>query len=173
MGEPRVSGLVGPRARAPADVASRVARTVELIAERGYALTPERLGALALGGRLHADEVLAVVDTDARLALVDGRVVPRERATLAAESRARQESGSTARVAAERLAREYATALRRAAPSVRAVLVSGSLASGGWSPGDDVDVSLVVDDGTKHLCYLVALGVAARFGLRSRASPAA
>jgi hypothetical protein len=53
------------------------------------------------------------------------------------------------------------------------VLACGSLASGGYHAGDDVDVSLLVEDDAKHLAYVVALAVAIPWMWRRRRQPVA
>jgi hypothetical protein len=40
------------------------------------------------------------------------------------------------------------------APFIRSVSIAGSLASGGFRASDDVDLTLIVDDGHRHLAYV-------------------
>jgi predicted nucleotidyltransferase len=148
----------------------RIVATAELLAERGYAVTPTRLAELS--GASERD-VLGAARPAGRLRLVDGRVVPADSAHLAAPSRARQAEHDAHAPRALAIAEAYADALRRRCPWVRAVLACGSLASGGYGPGDDVDVSLVVEDGAKHLAYVAALAIALPFAWRHRGARSA
>src|SRR5207244_6477501 len=56
------------------------------------------------------------------------------------------------------------------APFIRAVSIAGSLASGGFRASDDVDLNLVVDDGHRHLAYVVVnvLGLLHAMGHRGK-----
>jgi len=56
-------------------------------------------------------------------------------------------------------------------PFVISVSIAGSLASGGFRESDDVDLNLVVEDGHRHLAYVVLnlLGIA--HALRHRGKP--
>jgi hypothetical protein len=61
--------------------------------------------------------------------------------------------------------------LAAVAPFVVSVAIAGSLASGGFSTTDDVDLNLVVEDGYRHQAYVVLnlLGIA--HALRHRRKP--
>ncbi len=53
-------------------------------------------------------------------------------------------------------------------PWVKVVLVSGSLGGEAFVPSDDIDLNLVVEDGSKYLTYALALAGAAQVALRER-----
>src|SRR3989441_9768879 len=58
-----------------------------------------------------------------------------------------------------------------AAPFIRSVSVAGSLASGGFRDSDDVDLNLVVDDGHRHLAYVVVNALGLVHAMRHRGKP--
>lgn len=68
---------------------------------------------------------------------------------------ARNESSTSVRVryadpdAIRRAVESYAAAVRAAHPEVRRMRWFGSWVTGGWSPGSDVDLCIVVDRSTK------------------------
>jgi hypothetical protein len=64
----------------------------------------------------------------------------------------------------------FVRSLVAAAPFIRAVSVAGSLASGGFRASDDVDLNLIVDDGHRHLAYVMVnvLGIAHAFAHRGK-----
>jgi hypothetical protein len=146
-----------PATGRPHGLAERVQATVGLLAGRGYAVTPERLGRLLYGGPADAADVLRAVEGQAWASVVEGRVAAAG-ADVAASVR-RQDAHEAAAAHAWEVAEGYVRALARHCPWLRAAWVAGSLASGGFEEGDDIDFNLVVADGTKYLSYLCALAV--------------
>ena len=143
----------------------RLAPAARLLAERGYALRADALAAL-LGAPV--DAVRDAARAEAGLRLERDHVVPAGREALVAPSAARAAAHRGASARWEPVAREYARMVARHVPWARVVLVSGSLASGGFDDGDDIDVSLVVAPGTKHLSYLACLALALPLAWRHR-----
>jgi hypothetical protein len=145
-----------------ASTSDRVLQTVGLLQRRGYALTPERLGALCLGGELSAAEVRWAVAATPELTLVCGLVVERAAAGRADEIRSRAEAHDSEAAPYLPMTIRFVTTLVSAAPFIRGVSVAGSLASGGFRASDDVDLNLIVDDGHRHLAYVMVnlLGIA-------------
>ncbi len=139
----------------------RVRESVHLLRRRGYALPPDRLGALCLGGPLAAAEVLWAVAASPELTIARGLCVERSIAPRAPDIEARalehHEAASDYVAATQRFVR----VLVSLAPFVRSVAIAGSLASGGFRVTDDVDLNLIVDDGHRHLAYVAVnlLGV--------------
>ncbi len=161
---------VGLAAPAGSSTADRLARTAALLEARGYALAPERLAAICLGG-----SVLAV---DVRRAAAAGALEIRDGLALAPRStlgtarileRGRRHQSESARYRTETEA--FAAALVRWLPFIRSVSVAGSLASGGFVETDDVDLNLVVADGHRHTAYAVVNLLGVLHALRHRGKP--
>lgn len=68
--------------------------------------------------------------------------------------------------AARGIARQFAHDLTRICPHVKCVMLAGSAASGGFCPEDDIDLNLVVRDGTKYTSYVAALLLSLEYSLR-------
>lgn len=146
----------------------RLATTAGLLAERGYALRAEALAAL-LGAP--PEDVRAAARSDPSLVLEADHVVPRGSETLVAPSVARTVGHAHAAAKWRPVAIAYARSVARHVPWARVVMLSGSLASGGFEEGDDLDVSLVVAPGTKHLSYVACLALALPLAWRHRRRP--
>jgi hypothetical protein len=160
-----------PLVARPAELAGRLERTAAILARRGYAVGPARLGQLCLGGPLTETEVLAQVAASPVLALREGLVVA---AGLQGSAAAIARRSSTHAEHAARClpqAFRFVRLLVRLCPFVLSVSIAGSLASGGFLPSDDVDLNLVVEDGHRHLAYVAlnVLGIA--HALRHRGKP--
>ncbi len=143
----------------------RLLRTTELLERRGYALPPDRLASLCLGGPLAPEAVLGVVTGSRRLAFAEGLVVRTASTTRPDSIRRRQAAHALAGPTFLAEARYFAERLARLCPFVLSVSVAGSLASGGFAPADDIDLNLVVEDGRRHLAY-VALNLLALLSAR-------
>ncbi|HZV50630.1 MAG TPA: hypothetical protein VFD49_12795 [Candidatus Dormibacteraeota bacterium] len=149
----------------------RVEATAALVERRGYALPPERLGQLCLGGPVSAAEVLAAVAADRRLVLREGLVVTRRQAEAASAIAARARGHALHAPLWTAVTRRFVRTLVRLNPYVLGVAIAGSLASGGFTASDDVDLNLIVEDGHRHLAYVALnlLGIA--HALRHRSKP--
>jgi hypothetical protein len=149
----------------------RVARSVALLGRRGYALPPDRLGALCLGGAVGEEDVRWAVAAGAELAIVHDLVVERHRIPKAGEIRARSLGHGTCADEYVRMTQRFVRALIAFAPFIRGVAIAGSLASGGFRDSDDVDLNLVVDDGHKHLAYVAVNVLGLLHALAHRSKP--
>jgi hypothetical protein len=163
--------VVGYSPARSATTSDRVHQTVALLGRRGYALTPERLGHLCLGGAASEADVRWAAAADPELMLAGGLVVERSAAERIDGIRERAAAhGSEAAQYLEMTVR-FVRTLVRVAPFVRAVWVAGSLASGGFRASDDVDLNLLVDDGHRHLAYVTVNALGILHALAHRAKP--
>lgn len=154
-----------------ASTSDRVRLTVGLLRRRGYALSPARLGALCLGGSLSEGVVRwAVAAAGPELTIADGLVVERSGLGQVAEIRSRSIAHDSDAAAFLPMTARFVRTLLAVAPFIRSVSVAGSLASGGFRASDDVDLNLIVDDGHRHLAYVVVnmLGLVHALGHRAK-----
>lgn len=147
-------------------VSAPLLRTVELLEARGYALPVHRVARLAQGGPLSDEQVRAAVASDPELRITSGLV--HRNGFDVTRSLERQRNHRVHGVPQWEVAQEYTRRLARTCPWVTCALAAGSLSSEGFEEGDDLDFDLFVEDGTKYLAYLVALGVAVPFSWRAR-----
>jgi hypothetical protein len=145
-----------------ASTSDRVLQTVGLLQRRGYALTAGRLGALCLGGELSEAEVRWAVAAAPELKLAGELVVKRAAAGRVDEIRSRAKAHESDAAPYLPMTARFVKSLVAVAPFIRGVSVAGSLASGGFRVSDDVDLNLIVDDGHRHLAYVMVnvLGIA-------------
>lgn len=66
------------------------------------------------------------------------------------------------------VAREFCHDLAESCPFVQCVALTGSLASGAFRDGDDIDFDLFVDSGTKYICYLLGTLLGLKYAWRHR-----
>ena len=154
----------------PTDLAERVRATVVLLERRGYSLPANRLGGICLGGPVSEAAVVASL-APAALRQVDG-IVCSEALLPAAATASRRQAGhlrQSAPYLAEAVA--FAHLLARLFPFVIAVSIAGSLASGGFTETDDVDLNLVVEDGYRHVAYFALNALGVLHALRHRGKP--
>jgi hypothetical protein len=143
---------------------------VALLERRGYALSPARLAKVCLGGPVSPAMLLATLP-DRELGVECGLVVSRAQRDRAEAIRHRQSAHPAAAPGYLAEAESFSRSLAAWFPFVISVSIAGSLASGGFRESDDVDLNLVVEDGHRHLAYVVLnlLGIA--HALRHRGKP--
>ena len=155
-------GLIPESAARSVSTADRVRQTVALLARRGYALGPERIAQVCIGGAISPQEVRwAIAAMGHDLAIADDLVVDRAGLARVDQIRCRAQGHRDDAGAYVEMTIRFVRSLVALAPFIRSVSIAGSLASGGFRASDDVDLNLIVDDGHRHLAYVVvnALGV--------------
>jgi hypothetical protein len=163
--------VVGFSLARSASTSDRVRQTVGLLQRRGYALGPERLGALCLGGALSQDEVRWAVAAAPELTLAEGFVIERSALARVGEIQARAIAHDSEAAPYLPMTARFVRTLVAVAPFIRSVSVAGSLASGGFRASDDVDLNLIVDDGHRHLAYVAVNVLGLVHALAHRAKP--
>jgi len=136
--------------------------------EWGYAPTVEALSRDLLGGAVSVADLLRSIETTNEILVEDGFAFLEGHKRLLQESRHRVESHQRLNGFARTIAEDFAQAIVRSCPLVDCVALSGSVASGGYAPRDDIDIDLFVRDGTKYLVYAIALILGLRVTIRHR-----
>jgi hypothetical protein len=158
----------------PAQVPStseRVLRTVALLSRRGFALGPDRLAALCLGGAISDGDVRWAVAASSDLTLEHGLVLLRSDNGRAADIASRAAAHDSDAPHYLAMTVRFVRTLVSFAPFIRSVSIAGSLASGGFRASDDVDLNLIVDDGRRHLAYVAVNILGVLHALRHRSKP--
>lgn len=162
---------VGHLSAQPAAISERVGRTVALLRRRGYALPPSRLAEVCLGGPVAEAEVQWAVAANSELTIAEGLVVEKSAAGSACAIRDRADGHAVQSSEYTAMTVAFVRRLVEAAPFIASVSIAGSLASGGFRASDDVDLNLVVEDGHRHLAYVVVNFLGLLHALRHRAKP--
>ena len=162
---------VGYAAVAGRPVGERVRRTIALLDRRGYAVSPSRLAELCLGGAIAERDVRWAVAADPELAIAEDLVVERACLHRAPAIRGRSLTHAAESGAYIGLAVDFIRTLVSVAPFITSVSIAGSLASGGFRESDDVDLNLIVDDGHRHLAYVIVNVLGVLHALRHRHKP--
>ena len=162
---------VGYAAVAARPVGERVRRTIALLDRRGYAVPPGRLAELCLGGPVAEADVRWAIAADPELAIAEDLVVERAAIDRAPAIRGRSLTHNRDSGAYIGLTVDFIRTLVSLAPFITSVSIAGSLASGGFRESDDVDLNLIVDDGHRHLAYVIVNVLGVLHALRHRHKP--
>jgi hypothetical protein len=152
-------------------ISDRVRQTVALLARRGYALSPERVAQVCIGGKISPQQVRWAVAAHHDLAIADDLVVDCDGLARVDQIRARAQGHRDDAGAYVEMTVRFTRSLVAVAPFIRSVSLAGSLASGGFRASDDVDLNLIVDDGHRHLAYVVVNALGLVHALAHRAKP--
>ena len=163
--------MIGHSPAQTSTTSERVRRTVALLSRRGFALGPERVGSLCMGGAVSESDVRWAVAASSELALAHDLVLQRSDAGRAGAIRSRAADHATDAPPYLAMTLRFVRTLVAFAPFIRSVSIAGSLASGGFRASDDVDLNLIVDDGHRHLAYVAVNVFGLLHALRHRAKP--
>ena len=164
-------GLIPDSTARSLTTSDRVRRTVALLARRGYALDAERIAQVCIGGAISPREVRWAVAAGRDLSIADDLVVDREGLARVDQIRSRAQGHRDDAGAYVEMTVRFVRSLVALAPFVRSVSIAGSLASGGFRASDDVDLNLIVDDGHRHVAYVVVNALGLVHAMAHRAKP--
>ena len=150
------------------DLAERAGETLKIMHRWGYAPRIEVLSEQLLGGPASAEHLHHELEARPDLVVQDGFVSLKGYADLIRKSRKRVDSHESFRTDALAISHAFARDLASSCPMIACIALSGSLASGGYGPEDDIDFDLIVQPGTKYICYVVAHLIGLRFSWRYR-----
>ena len=150
------------------DLAERAGETLKIMHRWGYAPRIEVLSEQLLGGPASAEHLHHELEARPDLVVQDGFVSLKGYADLIRKSRKRVDSDESFRTDALSIAHAFARDLASSCPMIACIALSGSLASGGYGPEDDIDFDLIVRPGTKYICYFVAHLIGLRFSWKYR-----
>lgn len=136
--------------------------------EWGYAPSLPALASGLLGGDVPPGTLSAALQDSATIRHKRGFVFLRGHEALVDDSRRRTAADRILNGHARTIAKAFAQDLASVCPMVECICLSGSVASGGYERGDDIDFDLFVKPGTKYLCYLLATLLGIRYSLRYR-----
>ena len=154
-----------------ATAADRVRRTVALLRRRGFAVSSLRLAEMCLGGPVPEAEVRWAVAASPGLVVAEELIVERDVMIDAGAIRSRALGHTADSAAYVAMTLNFVRTLVAAGPFIQSVSIAGSLASGGFRASDDVDLNLIVDDGRRHLAYVLVNLLGLAHALRHRAKP--
>ncbi len=146
----------------------RVEETLLLMHRWGYAPTISALADSLLGGPVDETWLSDTIARSDSVRTVGQFVCLRGWERLLGPSSHRVAMNEIQNGEALATAIEFAQDLVRLCPFVEVVALTGSVASGGYEPGDDIDFDLVVHEGTKYICYLAATLVGLKYSWRQR-----
>lgn len=167
----RRASLSATEGATPASPVDRLERTAAILERRGYAVTPARLGELCLGGPMSEDAVLASVAGSRWLEVRHGLVLMPAMVAAGPAILRRAEAHEANVACCLAVAMRFVRTLVRLSPYVLSVSLAGSLASGGYLVTDDVDLNLIVEDGYRHVAYVVLNLLGLVHALRHRGKP--
>lgn len=145
----------------------RIVTTLKLVEERGYNLTLNALSEKLVGGKVNPEELKhcfkQMVDVE-----YDGFFVARKGNLQSEKCRRRIISNKKLQNRYLTIAHEFLADFLKLCPWVKCVLIAGSMASEGLSKEDDIDLDIIVEDGTKYSTWLLGLILCFRYSLKYR-----
>jgi hypothetical protein len=151
-----------------AGIVAQARETLHLMHNWGYAPTLSVLARDLLGGEVSTESLEAALQGPHTFQRKDGLVVLPGYEFLLKSSKQRQSSNRILNGHARKIAESFAEKLATLCPYVQCVALSGSVASGGYQSGDDIDFDLIVEPGTKYVSYLAANLIGLTYSWRFR-----
>ncbi len=151
-----------------ASLEARIVKTLDIANRWGYGLSDAQLADLLYGGPVSLADVRGALQRSTWVVYRDGYAALAANDHLIDKSLERGRSNGLLSDLYFGIAEAFARDLLRHSPFVRTVAVSGSAASEGIGHGDDVDVNLFVEDGSKYIVYVTALLLGLKYSIAFR-----
>ncbi len=151
-----------------ASLNERILGTLRLFRDWGHAPTLAQLGDFLLGGHVDARILRSRLATLDEVVSEDGIVGLAGWEDLIEKTKRRLHSNLALNGTYVGVAESFVEDLIASCPFVRSVALTGSLATGGFDQGDDIDFDLFVDAGTRYTAYLLATLIGLRYAWRYR-----
>ena len=149
----------------------RIHETSALFARRRYVVPVEEFSQYLLGGAEDPERVRALIAKSPEVALTEDFVIPKQEEYDIEVIKQRRLLHQQHRPQMLAEAISFGEDLVKAFPFVKAICLTGSLASGGFVPEDDIDFNLFVDDSSKYAAYLTSILLSIKYSLRHRKKP--
>jgi hypothetical protein len=151
----------------------RIHETSALFARRRYVVPVEEFSQYLIRGAEDPNRVKEAIAKSDEVTLIDEFVVPKKEEYDLAEIRQRRELHLKHRPHMLAEAVSFGEDLVKTFPFVKAICLTGSLASGGFVPEDDIDFNLFVDDSSKYAAYFTSILLSLKYSIRHRQKPEA
>lgn len=156
---------------AEAQLLRRITDTAALFARRRYVVPLADFSRCLIGGAEEPEKIADAIQASSALRLVDGFVLPVQEEYNLDAIKERRDTHEKHRPQMLAEAVSFGEDLVKTFPFVKAICLTGSLASGGFLPEDDIDFNLFVDDSAKYAAYLTSFLISLKYSLRHRNKP--
>jgi hypothetical protein len=143
----------------------RIITTLRIVEERGYNLTLKTLSENLIGGKVEQEKLEDYVKQMEDVEF-DGFFVATSGHLKAKKCQDRIVTNMRLQKRYHSIVEEFLSDFLKMCPWVHCVLIAGSMASEGLSKGDDIDLDVIVEDGTKYSTWLLGLFLCFRYSLR-------
>ena len=147
------------------NINKRILKTLKIVEQRGYNLTLEKLSQYLVGGIVSIEKLKEVINKDGKIEF-DGKFVATFGNIKTEKCKQRLIENEKFKDFYLKIAKDYASDFVRMCPFVKCIMISGSLASEGVCKDDDIDLDLIVQDGTKYTSILLAMLVSIKYSIK-------
>jgi hypothetical protein len=150
---------------------NNIKETVNLALDRNYLLTITELNRYLVyknSIKITKEDLLTSIPG---LELINELIVPtglNDQKKLIDKSLERKENHKRNQKNAETIAIEFAREFLQYCPFVKSILLSGSLATGGYQSEDDIDFNFFCETGTKYITWLTAILLGIKYSIKYR-----
>lgn len=145
----------------------RVVKTLEIVEKRGYNLTLKKLSENLLGGKIDIKKLKYNVRSFKNIDF-DGVFIATLGNLYLKKCMKRRLTNDKLQPIYLKIAEEYSVDYVKFFPRVRCIMTAGSMATEGLGDDDDIDLNIVVQDGSKYTSYLFAILLSLKYSIKYR-----
>jgi len=144
-----------------------VHKTLEIVEKRGYNLTIEKLSKNLLGGAIERELLLQKIKNFKNIDF-DGEFIATKGNLNIRKCKKRKSTNDQLQNIFLKVANQFTADYIKICPWTLCIMIAGSMATGGLSEDDDIDLDIVVQDNSKYLSYLLAILLGLKYSIKYR-----
>lgn len=149
------------------DLIQRIIKTLQIVEERGYNLTIQRLAKILIGGEVESSSIIKIIET-CSLFDFDGTFISTSGNIHSEKCLERLKKHHSLYPIYNKIATEFIDECVTHCPWIHCIMLTGSMASEGLFDGDDIDLNIVVEKDTKYATWLLGLLLSIKYAIKYR-----
>jgi len=145
----------------------RIIDTLKIVENRGYNLSIEKLSENLIGGKKSKKEILNEIGNNLDVEY-DGKFIATNGNLKSEKCKKRLQTNNDLQMKYLPIAQEFTQEYIKFCPYTKCVMIAGSMASDGLGVEDDIDLNIVVEEGSKYSSWLLGILLSIKYSLKYR-----
>ena len=145
----------------------RIVDTLKIAESRGYNLTLEKLSENLVGGKKTKKEIFDAIKEN-KFFEFDGKFISTIGNLKSDKCKKRFQTNNDLQIQYLTIAQKFTSEFIKFCPFIKCIMISGSMASDGLCKDDDIDLNIVVDNGSKYTSWLLGILLSLKYSMKYR-----
>ena len=149
------------------NINERILKTLRIVEERGYNLSLDKLSKYLIGGSISVKDLKREINNIKNIDF-DGNFVATPGNLKTKKCLKKSKTNDKLKIEYLKIAQDFVLDYVNLCPFIECIMVAGSMASDGLGYDDDIDMNVVVKDGTKYYSLLIGILLSIIYSIKYR-----